>query len=158
MKIICAWCHKLIAYQCPACGGPLTDPDPSTQDQCLVCRSEIETTSRDSRKTQTQIYYALDKMVTAEAICPLCYAKLEARSSITRTVDVRAHEVKIDILGPCQVCRTTHQPGPCPPTQQTRQESPPPPARHAGLTPDEIIAADERQDKLNAPADGDPHE
>jgi len=62
MRIICAWCKRLIGYKCALCGAPLRQ-DPHNKS-LLICESG-----------PTTIHFGTENMTETHGICPECLAE-----------------------------------------------------------------------------------
>lgn len=146
MKIICAWCHSTIAYQCPVCWCALEEPRREKERGLfMVCRSNVPFTSTDPRKVHTEIHFSIANMTTRLGICPTCYEKFEqesralaanihteetandaARQRAARAAGLPSTD-QVAVVPLCPKCHRLHKKEqPCPPTQQLAQEKPTP--------------------------------
>jgi hypothetical protein len=76
MKIICAWCGKLMGYKCPFCGGELAPAAaPSMAETHMMCVGE-----------PTQIYLSIENMKQTHGICDQCVDKLKSKLTARHTL------------------------------------------------------------------------
>jgi hypothetical protein len=66
MKIICAWCKKLLGYKCPLCDQPLDPPlTPWMRKEYLICAAQA-----------TPIIFKIANMNETHTICESCRARV----------------------------------------------------------------------------------
>jgi hypothetical protein len=82
MKIICAWCGKLLGHKCPFCGDPLSEPR----------KISLQGTYKECRNEMTPILIRIANMQTTHSLCDGCAGKPRGQTRTPRHGKEAGHE------------------------------------------------------------------